>query len=91
MKRIVILKGSLIDSLEEFVLKECLGIMFFLSATSKFDPLHAQAVQMTKYILSQTTISLLCKKWGIDLFVNFIKIRGKTVYSFQFLRDPVGM
>ena len=28
MKRIVILKGSLIDSLEEFVLKKCLGIMF---------------------------------------------------------------
>ena len=28
MKRIMILKGSLIDSLEEFVLKECLGIMF---------------------------------------------------------------
>ena len=28
MKRIVILKGSSIDSLEEFVLKECLGIMF---------------------------------------------------------------
>jgi len=28
MKRIVILKGSLIDSLEEFVLLECLGIMF---------------------------------------------------------------
>ena len=28
MKKIVILKGSLIDTLEEFVLKECLGIMF---------------------------------------------------------------
>ena len=28
MKRIVILKGSLIDALEEFVLKDCLGIMF---------------------------------------------------------------
>lgn len=28
MKKVVILKGSLIDSLEEFVLTECLGIMF---------------------------------------------------------------
>jgi len=28
LKKIVILKGSLIDSLEDFVLKECLGIMF---------------------------------------------------------------
>jgi hypothetical protein len=28
MKRIVILKGSLIDSLEEFVLKKCLEILF---------------------------------------------------------------
>ena len=28
MKKIVILRGSLIDSLEEFVLRECLGIMF---------------------------------------------------------------
>jgi len=28
MKRIVILKGSIIDSIEEYVLKECLRIMF---------------------------------------------------------------
>ena len=28
MERIVILKGSLIDTLEDFVLKECLKIMF---------------------------------------------------------------
>lgn len=28
MKKIVILRGSFIDSLEEFVLTECLGIMF---------------------------------------------------------------
>jgi hypothetical protein len=28
MKKVVILKRSLIDSLEEFVLTECLGIMF---------------------------------------------------------------
>lgn len=28
MKRIVILKGTFIDSLEEYVLKECLKIMF---------------------------------------------------------------
>jgi hypothetical protein len=28
MKRIVILKGSFIDSIEEYVLKECLKIMF---------------------------------------------------------------
>ena len=28
MKRIVILKGSIIDSLEEYVLSECLNIMF---------------------------------------------------------------
>ncbi|MFC1821614.1 hypothetical protein ACFL9T_02835 [Thermodesulfobacteriota bacterium] len=28
MKKIVILKGSFIDSIEEFVLKECLSIMF---------------------------------------------------------------
>jgi hypothetical protein len=28
LKKIVILKGALIDSLEEFVLRECLEIMF---------------------------------------------------------------
>jgi hypothetical protein len=28
LKKIVILKGSFIDSLEEYVLRECLGIMF---------------------------------------------------------------
>ena len=28
MKRIVILKGSIIDSIEEYVLRECLKIMF---------------------------------------------------------------
>ncbi len=28
MKRIVILKGSFIDSLEEYVLRQCLRIMF---------------------------------------------------------------
>ena len=28
MERIVILKGSFIDSIEEYVLKECLRIMF---------------------------------------------------------------
>ena len=28
MKKIVLLKGAFIDSMEEFVLKECLGIMF---------------------------------------------------------------
>ena len=28
MKRIVILKGSIIDSIEEYVLKQCLRIMF---------------------------------------------------------------
>jgi hypothetical protein len=28
MKRVVILKGSLVDSIEEYVLRECLKIMF---------------------------------------------------------------